>query len=384
MIQRLLTILPDNSFLLFGARGTGKTSFLQQHFKDRQALWIDLLDPLQEERFLRSPNDLWQILESKHRPAWVVIDEVQKVPSLLNVVHRSIESHGVQFALTGSSARKLKRGSANLLAGRAFVYNMFPFTHRELGNLFNLSHALQWGTLPGLQRHATDEHRKQFLQSYGLSYLKEEIWAEHLIRQLDPFRRFLEVAAQCGGEIINYNNIAKDVGVDHKTVQAYFSILEDTLVGFHLPSYHASVRKQQLKNSKFFFFDIGVQRALAHALVGDVRPGTSDYGKYFEQWVIQETYRLNEYQKKDYHLSYICTAQGSEIDLVIERPGMPLALVEIKSKTRVDERDVKTLESYLDEFKNAEAYCFSQDPYTKKIGRVTALPWEKGLVEIGL
>jgi predicted AAA+ superfamily ATPase len=167
-------------------------------------------------------------------------------------VHSKIESSETRFAMTGSSARKLKREGTNLLAGRAFVYNLFPLTHRELGDSFNLNSALMYGTLPGLLKFDSGEEKMAFLRAYALTYLKEEIWGEHIVRKLDPFRKFVEIAAQCNGELINFANIARDVGVDIKTVQSYFEILEDTLLGFMLEPYHRSVRKRQRQAPKFY------------------------------------------------------------------------------------------------------------------------------------
>ena len=194
---------------------------------------------------------------------WVIIDEVQKIPELLDVVHRLIEDKKIKFGLTGSSARKLKHGGANLLAGRAFVYNLFPFTSFELGDSFSLEDALMWGTLPQIYALQDANDRIQYLKSYANTYIQEEVWEAHLIKDLVPYRRFLQVAAQTNGTGINYSNISEDARVDPKTVQRYFQILEETLLGFFLEPFHRSLRKRQRANPKFYFFDIGVQRALS-------------------------------------------------------------------------------------------------------------------------
>lgn len=385
MFHRLSKPLKSNSFFLFGARGTGKSTFLKEFFSKENALWIDLLDPLEEDIFARDPEELKRrVLTLTNKKAWVVIDEVQKVPKLLNVVHQLIEGSEIRFALTGSSARKLKRGSANLLAGRAFVNHLFPLTHLEMKDAFDLIQALQWGTLPKITQLTSDEEKIAYLKSYALTYLKEEVWGEQVIRRLDPFRKFLEIAAQTHGEILNYSNIARDVGVDTKTIQSYFEILEDTLIGFHLPAYHRSVRKQQHQAPKFFYFDMGVKRALEGTLTQSVLPQTYGFGKAFEQFLIMEIIRLNDYLQKDYRFSYLLTKEGAEIDLIVERPGKSTALIEMKSAIHVDERDTRTIETFLDSFHKAEGFCFSQDPQQKKIGRVLALPWHEGLREIGL
>jgi len=385
MIPRLIEPARTNSFFLFGARGTGKTTFLRDRFQQTKALWIDLLDPEQEDLYARRPVDLArQIAAKREQIEWVVIDEVQKVPSLLNVVHAQIESDGPFFAMTGSSARKLKADSVNLLAGRAFVYSLFPFTHVELGADFQLDEALRFGTLPKLTDFAEAEEKNAYLRAYALTYLKEEVWTEHLVRRIDPFRSFLEIASQCNGEPVNYTNIARDVGVDHKTVASYFQILEDTLLGFLLEPFHRSVRKRQAKAPKFFLFDPGIKRALDRTLGVELRPRTYAYGKAFEHFLVVEAMRLNVCRQKDYRFSYLRTKDGAEIDLIVERPGRPLALLEIKSSERVDERDTKPLERFLRDFPVAEAFCLSLDPRAKKIGAVHALPWQEGLRAIGL
>lgn len=385
MFHRLIKPLKNNSFFVFGPRGTGKTTFLKKFFADDKKIWIDLLDPSVEDIYSRQPNILGQQIEAKlGKVEWVVIDEVQKIPKLLNLVHKYIEEYDIKFALTGSSARKLKKGAANLLAGRAFMNYLFPLTHGEIGEKFDLMQALQWGTLPKAELLKSSDEKKSFLDAYALTYLKEEIWAEHIIRDLDPFRKFLEIAAQMNGEILNYSSIGRDVGADTKTIQSYFEILEDTLIGFLLEPFHMSIRKRQRKNPKFYFFDTGVVRALDKTLLQPLLPNTFSFGKAFEHFVIIEAYRLNIYNKRDYIFSYLRTKEDAEIDLIIERKGMPTALVEIKSSDSVDERHTRTLELFLKDFKNAQGYCLSRDPMHKKIGNVYSLPWNEGLKELNL
>ena len=258
VFRRLLQIPRRHSFFLFGARGTGKTTWIREAFGPDAALYLDLLDPETEDLYRRTPGRLEQQVRALPGSVeWILIDEVQRAPRLLDVAHRLIESTGKRFVLTGSSARKLRRGASNLLAGRAFVYSLYPLTVPELQDSFVLDDALRWGTLPGLFSLDADEDRRAYLRAYALTYLKEEIVAEQIVRRLDPFRQFLEVAAQSNGAIVNYANIARDVGADPKTVITYFSILEDTLVGFLLPAFHRSIRKQQRVNPKFYFFDTG-------------------------------------------------------------------------------------------------------------------------------
>lgn len=385
MIHRTLNPTKSNSYFLFGPRGTGKTTWVRARFQPEEALFIDLLDPAEEDLFLRSPGEL----EARVRalpPArtWVVIDEVQKAPRLLDLVHKLIESSAQKFVMTGSSGRNLRRGASNLLAGRAFVYQLHPLTHPELGDGFNLEHALRWGTLPRVHQLADSVDKEQYLRAYALTYLKEEIVAEQVVRKLAPFRQFLEAAAQGNGKIVNYSKIAEDVGADTKTVQSYFSILEDTLVGILLPPYHASLRKRQRSNPKFYLFDPGVKRALDRTLGVPLQEGTYAFGSAFEHFVILEALRSSSYQANDWAFSYLRTKDDAEIDLVIERPGLPTAIVEIKSTRTIRERDAAPLQRFVPDFGACEAFCLSQDPHEKKLGDVWCFPWQQGLLKLGL
>ncbi len=388
MFQRLLNPSQNHSFFLFGARGTGKSTFVRSEFSKKNTLWLDLLNDDQEERFRKRPQELADLLSREPR-AWVVIDEIQKIPALLDVVHAEIERKKTRFVLTGSSARKLKRSGVNLLAGRAFTYHLSPLTELEMGASFDLEQALNWGTLPGIFAFEDDRERQEFLKSYALNYVKQEIIAEQIIRKVDPFRDFLPIAAQSNTQIINYTKISDDVGVDHKTVESYFQILEDTLIGFRLQPHHRSIRKRQREAPKFYLFDPGVKRALEQKLRVPLQVGSYGYGRAFEHWVILEAHRQNEYRRLDYQFSYVRTQAGAEIDLIIDRPGETTLLIEIKSSDRVTERDTGTLELFLKDWKTrgssrAEAMIWSQDSHEKRIGKVLALPWQKGLREAGL
>ena len=217
-----------------------------------------------------------------------------------------------------------------------------------------------------------------------MTYLREDVVAEQIVRRLDPFRLFLEVTAQSNGTIVSYANIARDVGADSKTVFSYFSILEDTLVGFLLPASHRSIRKQQRTNPKFYYFDTGVKRSLDRTLDVPLHPGTYEYGRAFEHFVITQILHLSRYRHPDWRLSYLQTRTGAEIDLVIERPGMPAVLVEIKSTERVDERDVRNLVRFTSNFANPLALCISRDSARMQIGGVLCMHWRDALGELGL
>ncbi len=379
--KRLLQLPTSRSFFLFGARNTGKSTLLRHVFESDDCLWLDLLDPSLEERYSREPMSFKQeVLALDDKVQYIIIDEIQKLPKLLDIVHQLIESTNKIFIMTGSSARKLKYGGANLLAGRAFVYNLFPFTSKELGKIFDLESALQWGTLPSVvHKMQTESDKTSFLQAYTQTYLKEEIWLEQFIRKIDPFRKFLEVSAQCNGQILNLSNIAKDVGVDDKTIKQYFSILEDTLMGFMLEPYHGSFRKRLHSKPKFFYFDTGVCRALSRMLSVPIKKSTSYYGDLFEHFIILECVRLASYYYPEYRFSYIKTKDDVEVDLVVERPGKELLCIEIKSTDNVREDKLSSFANLVKDIPNSEAICISQEPRAKKIGEIIVLPWQKAL-----
>ena len=386
MIQRQLKIHMDSqqSFFLFGARGTGKTTLLHQIFPSEEVLWIDLLQLEEQDTFSRTPLELERRLRARKNPTrWVVIDEIQKTPRLLDEVHRLIESDKVAFALTGSSSRKLNRGAANLLAGRAFVHTLHPLCAAEIPDLDERT-AMRSGMMPMAFTLATDPEREQFLRAYALTYIKEEIQEEQLVRRLPPFRAFLEVAAQANGKIVNFLKMGRAAGVAPATIRSYFDILEETLIGFFLPAWHRSVRKRQLSSPKFYFFDCGVKRALDRTLTIDLAPGTGAFGEAFEHFLILEIRKCAIYRFPDWQFFYLNTGSDVEIDLIIERPGLPLVLIEIKSADRVDERDVKHLASLGQEMTEPLLLCASREKQRRRIGSVLCLHWKDALEELGL
>jgi predicted AAA+ superfamily ATPase len=383
MYKRLISLPKNKSFFLFGQRGTGKSTLLKNHFGD-EALELSLLDSRLNFQLSKAPWELRElVMARKPHQKVVVIDEIQKVPQLLDEVHRLIEDEKIVFALTGSSARKLKRVGVNLLAGRAQRFNLYPMTSGELGADFNLLEALQWGTLPQVVVEPLHENKDEYLYAYVSTYLKEEIILEQVLRQTDPFSRFLEVAAQSHGENISFSNIAKDVGISSVSVKNYFDILVDTLIGFFLPSHHFSVRKKQKKSPKFYFHDTGLVRALQNRSSLAPIPETLEFGKLFEGFVINEIVRMNEYQRRRFEFSHLRIDEKDEIDLIIEGPGQRIILVEIKSKdSQINEHDVDTLNRLGSGFKNPILLCLSRDSQRRKIGNVLCLPWQDGLEEI--
>ena len=382
MIRRLAPLSQQNSFFLFGARGTGKSTLIEKRYP-RQAgktLWIDLLLYEEEERFSRQPDELILIL-NQTKATKVVIDEIQKIPKLLDIVQKIMrEKPNIQFIMTGSSARKLKRGAGNLLAGRAFQYQLFPFSVFEPVDGEGFNHFLEWGSLPEIFHKISTEDKKEFLNSYVQTYLKEEIIAEQIVRGLNPFRNFLHIASQQSGQIVNYSNISANIKADDKTVKNYFSILEDTLLGFSLPSFHKSVRKQQIKSPKFYLFDTGVKRALDKQLSSPLLESSYAYGNIFEHRLISECFYLNEYLRKNFSFYYLKTGDQSELDLIVERPGLPDLLVEIKSTSHVLGKHTGRLSAWKKAWPSAcELQIWSRDKSPKLIDAVECLFWKEAL-----
>jgi uncharacterized protein len=376
----MLTLIKNHSCFLFGPRGVGKSTLVQHIFHESFSVNFSLLKTEIRERFLRNPDELAYIVKAlPDHITHIVIDEIQKVPQLLDVVHDLIESTGKYFIMTGSSARKLKASGVNLLAGRALIYHLHPFSVFEIEDRFSFEEALQLGFLPKIFEYSNNEIKIRYLQSYAHTYLKEEIWEEHIVKDLEPFRRFLEVAAQMNGKIINYSNISRDVGVNDKTVKSYYAILEDTLVGFFLDGYEHSFRKRLLKKPKFYFFDTGITRALARMLSVPLVPRTSAYGEAFEHFIILECLKLRDEFYSEYRFSYLQTKDDIEVDLVVERPGKPILFIEIKSTTHVTSESLSSFIHLVRDFETCEAVCFSDDPVEKMIDNVRVLPWKTGL-----
>ena len=383
MFPRLLKLPKKHHAFLFGARNTGKSTLLTEIYQPLGAYYFDLLDLDLEYQLQIRPNafyDMVKALPSHYQ--YILVDEIQKIPELLNVIQRLMKDKDRIYIMTGSSAKKLKKEGVNLLAGRAFVYHLFPLTHLELGEQFDLNQALHWGTLPEIFECSTDDEKKQFLMAYAHTYLKEEIGREQFVRNLLPFRKFLEVAAQCNGQILNFAAIARDTHLDEKTVKSYFLLLEDTLLGYMLEPYHGSLRKRVHQKPKFYFFDTGVVRALAQHLTVPLLPSTSAYGHAFEHFFITECMRLSSYYQLEYKFSYVRTVNDQEIDLIIERPNQATLLIEIKSAREVYAEMFKPLQLLKDEFPDAVLLGVSNDPYAKQFGDIKALPWRQAFAYI--
>ena len=310
-VNRLLK-LPDRSFFLFGPRGVGKTTWLREVLAD--ASFFDLLDSFLYLEFSQSPGNLEAMIGNLPKGSWVVIDEIQKIPYLLDEVHRLMETRGWRFALCGSSARKLRRGGVNLLGGRAITRNLDTFSYKELGNLFDAEFALQWGFLPYVQLDR--KNAPDILNSYVNTYIKEEIKEEGIVRSLPPFLRFLGIAGQLNGQLVNGQNISREAGVPRSSVDVYFSILEDTLLGYFLPAYRPSVKIREQTHPKFYWFDPGVARAAAGLLFEPVDRLWK--GIALENMIYHELKVYNLTQNRNRPISFYRTGSGVEIDFVIE------------------------------------------------------------------
>lgn len=376
MYKRLNNLTISNSFFLFGARGTGKSTLVRHKFSNIEILEIDLLDPIQaEEALLGLPELKARIEFAVSEGKWIFIDEVQKAPKILDIAQGLIDRKNARFIFTGSSARKLRRGAANLLGGRAYQFQLYPLTSIELGENFDLLRHLKFGGLPQAWKNLNSSDAILYLRSYVSTYLKEEIAEEQLVRKLEPFAKFLQVAAQMSGYLLNYTKLARDIGVSDQTVKTYFQILEETLLGFTLLPYERSIRKAVGKTPKFYFFDTGVLRAIQRTIDQPFDQNHYLYGLYFEHFLIHEIMRRANYAGRDYQYSFLRLNDKEEIDLVIDRPGQSEILVEIKSTTKVTAEHAEVLLGLSNDFPNAELYLLSNDPEPKLFERVKCIHW---------
>ena len=335
-IPRILTPPLKKSFFLFGARGVGKSTWIDQTLK--YDLKVNLLENRTYLELLRDPGALESKLAHLHPGSWVVIDEIQRAPELLTEVHRMIEERKLLFALTGSSARKLKKGGADLLAGRAVRRMMEPFSFAELQEKFNLETVLKWGSLPLV--YLDPENAIDTLDVYVQTYLREEIKEEGLVRKLEPFIRFLDIASLLNAQQVNGEAIARDAKIPRSSVDGYFSILEDTLVGFRLPAYQPKAKVRESSHPKFYWFDSGVARACAGLLTNELDSGWM--GGALETYLYHELRVYNHVFKKMRPIAYYRIPSGLEVDFVIElEPGLrtqkpEVILIEVKLSKKWD------------------------------------------------
>ncbi len=323
-LERAL-ICPEESFFLLGPRGTGKSTWLRRHFPE--AKFVDLLNEMTRFRLMAQPGAFGLELEAVPPGSWVVVDEVQKMPELLNEVHRFIEERGLKFALCGSSARKLRQAGINLLAGRALSRSLYPFQPDELGDSFDLEDALRYGTLPVAWGSKTREEK---LEAYIMTYLMEEIQAEALVRNLPGFARFVTVAAILHGQLLNTSNIARECGVSRPTVDAYLDILEQTLLCVRLPAYEGRLRVRERKQPKLFWIDPGLVRAAKHQLQPLL--AAEERGHLFEGLVCTTLLAYRDYRRAFTELRYWAPASPSavEVDFLLLK-GEQMIAIEVKS-----------------------------------------------------
>lgn len=365
--------LPDQSFFLFGPRQVGKSTLLKSL---KTIFSLDLLNPEKQLNYLKNPNLLNNQLEALPHKGTVLIDEIQRVPALLDIIHHLIEKYpNLRFVMSGSSARKLRHGAANLLGGRALYRTMHPLNFQELGDQFNLESVLSFGSLPKIYNYLTEKKEElanDFLRSYVITYLKEEIKAEALVRNLQGFQNFLDIAAAQFAEQINMTDLGRQCGISTPTVREYYSILEDTLMGIFIRPFLKSERKRMSHSPKFYFFDNGVTRAVLGTL--KTSPSPIEKGRLFEQWVIQEVYRLNEYEQKDFRFSFWRTSHGAEVDLILERGKEILCGIECKYKKNLSSKDLSGINSFRQEYPKTPCYVVAPIDTPLKINDVLILP----------
>ena len=358
-VLELESLAARKSHFLFGPRQTGKTFLVRQTL--RHARIYDLLDSQVYLSLTRNPGLVAEELSG--RRDLVVIDEIQRMPALLNEVHRLIE-RGARFVLTGSSARKLRRGGVNLLGGRARQLHLHPLTWHELGDAFDLNTALDRGTLPPV--YFSDNARAD-LDAYSGLYLQHEVAAEGATRNVPAFSRFLRVAALCNATMVNFSNVANAAQVARTTVHEYFQILADTLLVHELPAWRRSVKRKPIASSKYYFFDVGVARTLQGR--GALGPGTREYGEALETWLLNELVSWRDYVSGQ-PLSYWRSTSGFEVDFLI---GDHTA-VELKATAHVSPGDLRSLRALAEERVVKRLLCVSLDPRTRRVGEVQVLP----------
>ena len=371
----------SKSYFLFGPRQTGKSTFVKSLIS-RKDLYIDLLPQRKFLNYAKNPGRLREEILAHLRQyddPLCIVDEIQKIPALLDEVHELIESRGIRFVLTGSSARKLRRGGANLLAGRAYTYHLFPLTSTEIGDGFDLSRAIKFGSLPVLWG-SREEDAHEFLRSYTETYLKEEVAAEGLVRNIGPFAKFLDIAAANDGETVNFSNIARECSVSVKTVQQYFQILEDTFLAFRVPAWTRSERRRLVSHPRYYFFDTGVTNALAHTLMDQLNPKV--FGRRFEQFVICQLMACIHYKRLDRQLYYWQTNHGAEVDLLLCEGSRIVCALEIKSSQNIAGEQLGGLKSFILDNPGIPAYVLGDRQNRRRLhDDITVINWDEFILE---
>lgn len=347
MFSRIINIPENKSFFLLGPRGTGKTTWVKKTFP--LAIYLDLLEAGLFNDLLAEPGRLEKLIPNNFQD-WIIIDEVQRIPELLNEVHRLIEKYRYKFILTGSSARKLRRAGTNLLAGRVLTSSFHPLTVKELGESFALDHSLKFGSLPSVYMESDP---KAYLESYVRTYLQEEVKQEGLTRSLGAFYRFLEAASFSQGSILNISSVARECAIERKVVENYFTILEDLLIGYRVPVFTKRSKRRMASHPKFYFFDTGVFRTLRP--MGPLDTPEEAQGAALETLLFQELLALNDYLGLGYKIYYWRTADDAEVDFILygERG---IKAFEIKRTGKVHGSALKGLKAFASDYPMAKCY----------------------------
>lgn len=363
--KQIFTGAENESFFFWGARQTGKSTLLKTIFPD--ALWFDLLLTEEYNRLSKNPEYLRKSIIAMPTVSTVVIDEIQLIPQLLNEVHWCIVNKGTRFILSGSSPRKILRSGANLLGGRALRYELLPLVSTEIPD-FDLTRAINNGLLP---RHYDSNNAAKLLSAYIGSYLRDEIVAEARLRNVAVFSRFLETAAITNGEIVNYSNIATDIGISVPTVKEYFQILEDTLLGRFLPSFQKKPKRRIIQAPKFYMFDVGV----VNSLIGrkKIEIGNEVFGKAFEHFIYQEIYAYSRYPELNFNMAFWHTATHREVDFIL---GDHEVAIEVKSANEAQLRHIGGLKAFANDYTVKKLILVSNDMYPRLLDNVLVLPWK--------
>ncbi|MBS0614804.1 MAG: ATP-binding protein [Proteobacteria bacterium] len=372
MFQRALKkpLKVRKSFFLFGPRGTGKTTWLHDQVPD--ALFINLLQSEFYNRLSARPAQLRSLIPPSHL-GWIVIDEVQRVPELLNEVHDLIESQRRVFALTGSSARKLRREGVNLLAGRALTYHMHALTASEQGNAFRLENSVSFGNLPA---RFSEPDPAKYLKDYVQTYLRQEVLQEGLIRNIAPFSRFLEAASFSQGSIVNASEVAREAHIERSVVENYFSLLEDLLIAVRLPVFSKKAKRKLITHSKFYYFDAGVFRAIRPS--GPLDSNADIDGPALATLVLQELRAVNDYGEHGYELYFWRTRHGLEVDFVLYGSKGLLA-IEVKRSANVHSTDLRGLKEFKQDYPAAHCYFLYGGTEPLYMDKIIVLPLDRAL-----
>ncbi|MBF5058754.1 ATP-binding protein [Candidatus Neptunochlamydia vexilliferae] len=372
MLERLLKLPKslNQSFFLFGPRGTGKTWWVKETFPE--ALYIDLLDTRQYSELLAQPY-LLETLIKGNPSEWTIIDEIQKVPQLLGEVHRLIESKGYKFILTGSSVRSPHKKGVNLLAGRALMFHMHPLSYRELGAEFNLDHSLKYGQLPFVY---TGAKPGLYLETYINTHLRQEVLQEGLTRNLGTFSHMLEIASFSQGSVLNYSEIGREIKANHKLVESYFQIIDDLLIGMRLTVFAKRAKRRLIAHPKFYFTDVGIFRTLRPR--GTLDSSIEIEGIALETLFLHELRLLNDYEELGYSIHFWRTYGGQEVDFILYGEKGFHAF-EIKRSDNISPKDLKGLRAFQKDYPEAELYLIYGGKWVRKEGNILLLPFEEAL-----